>query len=265
MKALRNIHFVLALMKIRVSRQMAHAPTFWAALFIDAVTFLVQAAAFLAIYAQVEEINGWTRWQSVFFVGTFSLVDGIYMFLYFFGLLRLPQLVNTGKLDAYLTKPVDPLLHLSYESIDPGSGMIVIPALVLLCVSGAQLGAPIDALRILEYGGAVALMVCLAYSLMLLIRLPSFVLKRSDFAGAAEGALVEMAFRVPGSAYRGVWKLVFRVILPYGLIAGFPSEIFFSGGSAAQWCLGIGVTAAFLVFARLGWKACLGRYESTGS
>jgi ABC-2 type transport system permease protein len=265
MRTIRNVKFVLALMKIRLSRQMAHAPSFWSALWIDAITFLIQAATFLAIYSQVEEINGWNRWQSVFFVGTFQLIDGIYMFLYFFGVLRIPEAVTSGKLDAYLTKPVDPLLHLSFESIDPGSGMIVVPAVALLCVSASNMGIPIDALCILGYGGAVALMVCLTYSLMILARLPVFALKRIDAFSAAEQALFEMAFRVPGSAYRGAARLVFRVIVPYGLIASLPSEIFFSGGGWQEWLLGVSVTGAFLAMARLGWKLGLRRYESTGS
>lgn len=265
MKAVRNVKFVLALMRIRVSRQMAHAPSFWAALAIDSVTFLIQAATFLAIYSQVDSINGWSRWQSVFFVGTFSLIDGIYMFLYFFGLLRIPEAISSGRLDAYLVKPVDPLLHLSFESIDPGSGMIVVPAAALVCVSASRLGVAIDAVRVLGYCGSVALMACLVYALMVLARLPAFAFKRIGAFGAAENALVEMAFRVPGSAYRGAARLVFRVIVPYGLIASLPSEIFFSGGTWKEWFLGLSVTGAFLAMARLGWKLGLGRYESTGS
>jgi ABC-2 type transport system permease protein len=265
MKAIRNVKFVLALMKIRISRQMAHAPSFWSALWIDTITFLIQAASFLAIYSQVDEINGWGRWQSVFFVGTFSLIDGIYMFLYFFGLLRLPELVSSGKLDPYLTKPVDPLLHLSFESIDPGSGMVIIPALVILVLSGSRLGIAVGPLRVLAYCGAIVLMIFLSYSLMLIVRLPSFFLRRVAAFSAAEESLIEFAFRVPGSAYRGAWKIVFRVLLPYGLIAGLPSDIFFSGGTWMEWATGISVAFAFFVLARLGWKAGLRRYESTGS
>lgn len=265
MKLSRNLAFVLALIRIRLSRQMAHAPSFWSALWVDTVTFASQAAAFLAIYYRVDEINGWDRWRCMFFVGTFSLIDGIYMFLYFFGILRLPELVNEGKLDSYLVKPVDPLLHLSFESIDPGSGMIVVPSLALLFASAPRLGLDVGPFRVLSYAAAVALMLVLVYSLMLLVRIPSFFLRRSRALEPAEESLIEFAFRVPGSAYRGIGRVLFRSILPYGLIASLPSEIFFSGGTWAEWALGITVTTAFCLLARTAWKAGLRRYESSGS
>lgn len=265
MKIIRNLKFVAALMRIRISRQMAHAPSFWSALFVDTVTFAAQAAAFLAIYLQVDQINGWDRWRCMFFVGTFSLIDGIYMFLYFFGILRLPELVNEGKLDSYLVKPVDPLLYVSFESIDPGSGMVIVPALALLLASAPRLGVSVDPLRVLAYSGAVVLMLVLTYSLMLLVRIPSFFLKRSHALEPAEQSLFEFAFRVPGSAYRGAAKIVFRAVIPYGLIASLPAEIFFSGGTWREWALGATVTAVFFFLARAAWKAGLRRYESSGS
>jgi ABC-2 type transport system permease protein len=264
MRIARTLKFLAALVRIRLSRQMAHAPSFWAAFLVDSSTFFIQAAAFLAIYGQVDSINGWGRWESVFFVGTFTLVDGLYMLLYFFGILRLPEIVNTGKLDGYLTKPVSPLLHLSFESVDPGSGLLVLPALALIAGSSVKLGIGFEPVRVAAYLGAVCLMLVLAYDLMLLVRLPCFFTRRVEAFNAAEEAFIEFAFRVPGSAYRGLAAVVFRVVLPYGLIAGFPAEVFFSGGGLSAWATGIGVTAAFSLLAACAWKLGLRHYESSG-
>jgi ABC-2 type transport system permease protein len=76
-----------------------------------------------------------------------------------------------------------------------------------------------------------------------------------------ENVLMEFAFRLPGSLYSGVWRLVFRVFLPYGLIATFPSEVFFSETNIATWAAVLGVVASFSAARRLVWARGLARYS----
>jgi ABC-2 type transport system permease protein len=107
-------------------------------------------------------------------------------------------------------------------------------------------------------------MLVLMFDLMVLMRVPAFRFKRISAFHAAEGALTEFAFRVPGSAYKGGLKVFFRVVLPYGLIATFPTEVFFGATGAAGWAAALGVTAAFTLAARLAWKRGLSLYEGAG-
>jgi ABC-2 type transport system permease protein len=270
----RNLRSVAALVSTRLARSASESGSFWAAFLVDSLVFAIQAAVFWVIYLNVDEIGGWDRWRSVFFVGTFTLVDGLYMSLYFFGVLGIPEAIATGRLDLYLAKPFDPLLHLAFERFNPGSLFLCLPAAGLVLASVSGLGYSPGPWEILGYLGAVALMLILMFDLMVLMRLPAFRLKRLGAFNAAESALVEFSFRVPGSAYKGGLKLLFRVFLPYGLIATFPTEVFFgaggegSGGSAgpgiAGWAAALGVTAAFTIAARLGWRRCLSAYESAG-
>jgi ABC-2 type transport system permease protein len=263
--ATRSLRCVLTLMKTRLARAAAESGSFWSAFIVDSLVFCIQAAVFWVIYLNVDDIGGWDKWRSVFFVGTFTLVDGLYMSLYFFGLLGMPEAISSGRLDLYLTKPFDPLLHLAFERFNPGSLFLSLPALTLVVASTAALGYRPGPLEIALYLGAVALMLLLMFDLMVLMRLPAFRLKRLGAFNAAESALVEFAFRVPGSAYQGTLKLVFRVILPYGLIAAFPTEAFFGSAGLGGWAAALGVVAAFTALTRLAWKRGLAAYESTGS
>jgi ABC-type uncharacterized transport system, permease component len=260
----RSLRAIRALISARLAREAAEQGYFLSAFLVDTVVFLVQAAVFWVIYLNVDDVGGWDKWRSVFFVGTFTLVDGLYMSLYFFGLLGIPEAIASGRLDLYLVKPFDPLAHLAFERFNPGSLFLSIPALALVAVSASMAGLMPTAGAVLGYLAAVALMLVLMFDLMLLIRVPAFRLKRMDALGALEGALVEFSFRVPGSAYKGGLKLFFRVILPYGLIAAFPTEVFFGEASVSTWAAAVAVTAAFTLLARFAWNRGLAHYESAG-
>jgi len=264
MKVLKNLRCVRALVVARLSRYASESGSFWAALIVDTLVFFIQAAVFWVIYLNVDDIGGWDKWRSVFFVGTFTLVDGLYMTLYFFGVLGIPDAISTGRLDLYLAKPFDPLLHLAFERFNPGSLFLSLPAFLLIAVAAANMGAAPRAGDVAAYLGALSLMLILVFDLMVLVRVPAFRLKRLGAANVAEGALVEFAFRVPPSAYRGALKLVFRVFLPYGLIAAFPTEAFFGETGVGGWAAAIAVVAAFTALMRLAWRRGLARYESAG-
>jgi ABC-type uncharacterized transport system permease subunit len=78
------VAFVAALVKIRLTRKVADD-------------------------LNADAPNGWDRWKSVFFPGTFTVIDGIYMTFYFFGVRKIPDAIRTGQFDLCMAKPVSPL------------------------------------------------------------------------------------------------------------------------------------------------------------
>jgi ABC-2 type transport system permease protein len=265
MSLARNIAYVAALVRIRLTRKVADAPSFWTAFFVDTAVFAVQALVFWIIYLSADAPNGWDRWKSIFFVGTFTVIDGIYMTFYFFGMLRIPDTIRTGELDLYLARPVSSLMALSFGSVDPGSALVVAPGLVLVGVASANIGVAITARAVLSWLAAVLLMLILMFDLMVLVRIPAFRLKRTSAFAAVENSLVTFSFRVPGYAYTGASRVVFRVLLPYGLIAAFPTEVFLGGAGAWPWLEAVPVVAAFTFLTGFAWRRALAGYASTGT
>ena len=98
--------------------------SFFGVFFVDGTMFLVQLLMFNYIYAHVETIGGWSREQMLFFIGTFSLINALNMMLCFFGVISIPEKIRSGKLDLYITKPVNTLFYLSFENIDIGSLLV---------------------------------------------------------------------------------------------------------------------------------------------
>lgn len=264
MRIARGLDLILSMLRIRLGRQMMYRASFWTAFFVDTTLFLVQLAFFSTLFLQVDSINGWSREQLVFFVGTFSLVDGLEMLLYFFGLSSIPEKIRTGKLDLYLTKPISPLFHITFESLDVGSGFLTLPGLVMVVWATVKMGIPITIGRVAGYLVLLALMLVLLYDLMLIMRAVAFRVVQTGALEELEGELMGFAFRVPGIVFQGVFRLLFCVFLPYALLATIPTQFFTDSLSFGGWMGVLAVTGFFTLLARHVWLSGLKRYESTG-
>ena len=261
----RSLRVVLAMLKIRLGSRMMYRASFLTAFFVDITVFATQLAVFSTLFLSVDSINGWSREQMVFFVGTFTIIDGLEMCLFFFGVLSIPEKIRDGKLDLYLVKPANPLLLISFESIDPGSGFIALPGIAMVVWATLRLRIAVTPARLLGYLFLVAVMLVLLYDLLVLLRTAAFLVVRTGALEELENELVNFTFRIPGIVFRGAAKLVFYVLLPYSLIATIPTQFFTGLLTGREWLSTLAVAVIFTVLTRLAWKQGLKRYGSTGS
>jgi len=117
----RNMRFILLLIKLKLSHMMVFRFNFFGAFIADGLLFLTQVLFFQLIFSQVDRIGDWGSGEMLIFIGTFSMINGLNMLIYFFGVIAIPEKIQTGDLDLYLTKPVNPLLRLTFEQVNPGS------------------------------------------------------------------------------------------------------------------------------------------------
>jgi ABC-2 type transport system permease protein len=249
----------------RISRQMMYRFSFWTAAFVDGSLFLIQLLTFNAIFSQVESIGGWQRGHMAIFVGTFTILDAFYMGTYFFGVLNLPEFIRNGQLDLYLVKPVNPLFLISTESMDLGSIILSIPGMGMVMWGAAQLQLPLNPLWILGYIGMLLLMYVLMYCLMVLMRIPAFWLVKLTVFSNLENAMVEFSYRVPGVMFKGIWKFILYILLPYGLMATLPTQILAGESRWTAWLLAGGVLAGFWYLMDRLWHQGLRQYNSASS
>lgn len=261
----RSLRLIGAMLKIRLGSRMMYRASFLTAFFVDITVFATQLAVFSTLFLSVDSINGWSREQMVFFVGTFTIIDGLEMCLFFFGVLSIPEKIRDGKLDLYLSKPASPLLLVSFESIDPGAGFIALPGIAMVVWATVRLRIDVTPARLLGYLFLVAVMLVLLYDLLVLLRTIAFWVVRTGALEELENELVNFTFRIPGIVFKGAAKLVFYVLLPYSLIATIPTQFFTGLLTGGEWLSALAVTTAFSVLTRFAWKQGLKRYGSTGS
>lgn len=261
----RQLKIIYMLLKMKLSKNMAFRFSFFGVFFVDGSLFLIQILMFTSIYSQVGSIGGWDRSQMLLFIGTFSIINAVNMATYFFGLISIPNKIKSGEMDLYITKPVNSLLHLSFESIDIGSIPLVFASIGIVVYAVLGMNVQITALTIIGYTFLVLIMILLWYDMMVIIRtIPFFVIQASSIE-RLEGEAITLCMKIPGTLFKGAFKLLFYLILPYGIMATVPTQFFSRTLSPLGFVYSVAVVLAFTVFTLFFWKFGLKNYKSASS
>lgn len=261
----KNVRVVRELIRLRFQNIMMFRLGFFGPFFVDGSLFLVQLLVFDAVYGNVDQIGGWGKGEMILYIGTFSLINAVNMVIYFFGVVGIPYKIKSGEMDLYLTKPVSPLLRLSLENVNPGSIPLVIMSLFIIGFGAANAGVIWNLKLLAGYCFWVLLMLVLYYDLEVLIRSISFYVISTAKLEQLEGACIELCMQLPGTVYYGVYKLVFCVILPYGILATIPVKSLIGECSLKVAIYGILMTAVFTVLTAFVWKNGIRHYNSASS
>ena len=265
MKLKRQAKIVLMLMKMKIIKTMAFRFSFFGVTIVDGSLFLVQLLMFSAIYSQVDSIGGWEKSQVLFFIGTFSLINALNMTLYFFGVITIPEKIRSGQLDLYVTKPVNTLFYISFENVNLGSVPLVLASIGILIYAAPGMNVQITAIKIIGYIILVMIMTLLYYDLEVIIRTIRFFVIQANSIDQIEGELLELCFKIPGVLFKGGFKVLFYLILPYGIMATFPTQFFKGTLEGAGILYAIGITMVFTAFTFWFWKLGLRNYKSASS
>jgi ABC-2 type transport system permease protein len=261
----KQLKVMLMLFKMKLSRNMAFRFSFFGAFFVDGSMFLIQILMFQVIYSQAGSIGEWNRSQMLLFIGTFSLLNAVNMVLYFFGVITIPDKIKSGQMDLYITKPVNTLFHLSFENIDVGSVPLVLASVGIIAYAVMEMGVPVTAGRLLGYVFLVLLMQVLYYDMEVILRtFPFFFIQAASFE-RLEIEFLGLCMKIPGTLFKGAFKILFNLLLPYGIMSTVPAQ-FFAGaltpmGFAYSVLVVVVFTAFTLAFFRLGLKS----YKSASS
>ncbi|MBN2626456.1 MAG: ABC-2 family transporter protein [Spirochaetales bacterium] len=260
----RYLRLTGMLMKMKISRDMVYSLNFWIAFVVDLLLFLFLLLSFTFVYRYTDSINGWTLPQIIVFMGTFTIVDGLGMGTWFFGIISLPEKIRTGALDMRITKPVDTQFLVSAESFNPGSFLGPVAGAFIVRYGMKAGNFALTPEKLAGYLLLVLMMYLLMYSLSLLVMTCAFFFVKIDALIQAEESAVEFAFRIPGTAFRGAAKFVFMVLIPYGLIATVPTQFLTAGLNWGQGAAVTAITLFFVTATRLFFRFGLSRYSSAG-
>jgi len=261
----KNLRFVRLLIKLQLSHMMVFRLNFFMIFFADGTLFLMQLLAFQAIYSQVGSIGGWGRGQMIIFVGTFSIINALNMLIFFLGIVDLPGKIKRGDLDQYLTKPVNPLLRLTFENINPGSALLAAVSILIVVYGVSVARVAVTVPLVLGYAALVLLMTLLWYDMMLIIRSITFLVISADGIQRLEDQFLDLNFKVPGVLYKGFFKILFYFLVPYGIMSTIPTQLITRGASVGGLLAAVAIVAIFTAFALWFWKFGLKHYKSASS
>lgn len=253
------------LLKMKLSRNMAFRFSFFSAFFVDATLFLIQIIMFQAIYSQTGSIGDWNRPQMLLFIGTFMLINAVNMVLYFFGVIAIPEKIKSGQMDLYITKPINTLFHLSFENIDIGSVPLVLASFGVIAYAVSEMNIAVTAGRLLGYIFLVLLMQILYYDMEVILRTFPFFFIQTASIERLEIEFLGLCMKIPGTLFKGAFKVLFYLVLPYGIMSTVPTQFFAGVLTPVGFVYSIAVVAVFTIFTLAFFRLGLKNYKSASS
>lgn len=262
---IKNLRFIFTLLKMKFSRMMIFRFDFFGGFFVDSSLFILQLLMFEAIYSNIDSIGSFRRGDMIVFIGTFSLINAINMTIFFFGTYDIPRKIRDGELDYYITKPVNPLFRMTFENINPGSFPLILASGGIIFYGISVLGLKVGIAEVTIYIMWILLMTLLWYDISIILRTISFFTFSTIVMEQIEENFLSLNMKIPGVAYKGIFRILFYFVLPYGIMATFPTQYLTGTLSWQGMIYGAGVVLCFTVFMLWFWKVGLRNYKSAGS
>src|SRR3982074_659707 len=122
-------------------RELSFKANFFLWMLVEVLWFVGQIVFFSIIFANVNQIGDWSKWEVVLLVGTHQIIAQIFQAFFFVNLANIPELVRTGKLDSVLVLPIDSQFAVSSKQFELDSiiNAIVGAAIVILSLSNLHL------------------------------------------------------------------------------------------------------------------------------
>lgn len=261
----KNGKVLRELVLLRLHGLMVFRLDFFGPFFVDGSLFVIQLMAFAAVYSNVDQIGGWGIGEMTLYIGTFSLLNAVSMTVCFFGVNGIPGKVRSGELDLYLTKPVSPLFRLTFENVSPGSIPLVLMSICIIAYGAGHLQSSITGKAVAAYLFWLAVMQILYYEMEVLIRSVSLYIVSTARMEQLEDAGISLCMKLPGIAFYGGYKIIFYLILPYGVMATLPVQSLIGEMDRPLAGYGIFVVLLFTLLTGVVWKKGLRHYNSASS
>ena len=240
------------------------------------VDFLTGAASFLVgqitnivfisiIFAQIPQLQGFKYYEIIFIYG-FSLVPKGLDHLFTDNLWKVASfIVRKGDFDKYLTRPINPLVHVIMEALQFDALGELLTGIVLMIIASMKLG--------ISYTVGSVLLMILAFIF------GTVIYAAIKIAGAAlalwiksSGSILQVLYmssdfaKYPVTIYNGVVRNIVTYILPFAFTAYYPASYILRGNNP-WFCFGVGtvIAAVLLTLSVLLWNRGIDAYESAGS
>jgi ABC-2 type transport system permease protein len=245
---LRYLRLYAYFIRFSAGKAMEFRFDFFFRVFMDLVYYGIQIGFYNVVFLQTASLGGWDRDQALVFMGAFLVVDGISMTVFSNNLWWFPMAVNRGDLDYYLTRPASPLFFLTLRDFAANSLINLVFALGILAWAIHRLpvfpgpGATVLFLALIGIGSVL-------HSLLhLLVLIPVFWLHS---AGGLHGIFYSMGrcMERPDGIFNGWVRRILVTVLPFCLMASFPTRIFLEGprwGILLHFAAVVAAVAAFV-------------------
>ncbi|MGE3163477.1 MAG: ABC transporter permease [Planctomycetota bacterium] len=251
-------------LRFSFSRALEFRVDFFFRVIMDGVFYLTHLAFFSVLFQHTGTLGGWTLDQVFVFAAGYFFIDALNMTLFSNNSWWLPTFINNGDLDYYLVRPVSSLFFLSCRDFAANSFLNLLLAGAILTWSLVRYPEPLGTLNIALFVLLLFAGLFLHYVLHMLFIIPVFWTHSAEGIHDLYFGLETLANR-PHAIYTGWTRRLLTTVIPFALIASYPTHLLFEGATPALLLHILGVNAvAFGVMLWL-WRAGLRAYASASS
>ncbi|MDR0914832.1 MAG: ABC-2 family transporter protein [Oscillospiraceae bacterium] len=232
-------------------------------------TFFVEQAVtvlfLVVIFGNIPAIDGWS-FNEILFIYGFSLLPKSIDHLFFDKLWHVGQwMVRMGEFDIYLTRPINPLVHILIERfLVNGFGELIV-GLSLILWTAPQIAIEWTIVKILLWLLVLPFCTIIFTAIKTATAALAFWVKTS-------GNVTFMFYMVHGfskypvTIYNRFIQTIVTYIIPFALTAFYPASYILRGGNA-WFCIGMPMLVAVVLMtvAVFIWNQGVKVYESAGS
>ncbi|HCZ06114.1 MAG TPA: hypothetical protein DHV12_03090 [Thermotogae bacterium] len=232
----------------------------------NALFLLVNILFWRVIYTNIEVFNGWTIGQMYLFTA-FSEFFHVFTMMFFPVAGKLWRLIYTGRLDTYLTKPVEPYVLMNILNIRMENIFNAVPSVLWIFILINFYKLRLDILSFLM-ALLFNLLAVIVYSLIQMsTSTASFWFGKITAIDELSDSLV-MLVNYPHTIFPLYIRILMITILPFGYASTIPALIALKMGyigTLPSLILGaIFTIVLWLSIFKLLWKLGMKRYESYG-
>ncbi len=233
-------------------------------IFMDLVFHTLNLVFFRILFNHTTLIGDWNQSQVTLFVTSFILFDGIYMTVFATNAWWLPEHINKGELDYYLTKPVSPLFFFSFKEFAANSLMNLFFGIAIFSWALTQLEFSFHFFQLLLYILLIINGAFLYFAMQLLMYLPTFWTQSPrGFDMLLHG--LDPILKYPISIQKYLMRTVFTFLLPLNIVLSYPAKIFFNEAPIKGVLIILVCTTLFWLFISWLWRSGIRQYSSASS
>lgn len=152
-----------------------------------------------------------------------------------------------------------------FESVSPGSVPLIVMSICIIGYGAYVMDGQPGALQIAAYIFWILMMAVLYYELEVIIRAVSLYVVSMARMEQVEEAGIDLCMKLPGIAFYGIYKVIFYLILPYGLLATLPVQRMIGEMNWQKGLYGGAIVVLSTLITCVVWKRGLTHYNSASS
>ena len=261
---LRYARLYLHFLRFSFTKAMQFRLDFFFRVVMDCAFYATNIAFFRVVHRHTDQIAGWNVEDTYVFVCSYLWLDAAHMTVFSNNMWWFPHFVNKGELDYYLVRPASPLFFVTLREFAANSLLNLIIATALVLHAMTTHPQSFSVLESLGFFLLLAFGVLLNATLHLLVLLPVFWAQSGESFRQLYYSLGLFAER-PHRVYPNWLQRVLTTILPFALVASYPTSLLLDGFDERVFAQLLGVSFAFFVLLGVLWRRALRAYASASS